>query len=389
MRVLHLTTFLQGGAGRVITDLALEQQRAGHDVRIVTSQTGAAGYGNYAGYLEELTGAGIPVRAVDSMFQRQHAPNLQVVRALLDWYQPGREPEVLHAHAAVPGMVSLLFAGARRMAVPIVQTMHGWGHVKSGDQVATDVAVLNLMDRVIVPSHHSVDTLVSLGVSPARIALVSYGVRATGAPPDDRDAELLVEMTRQRRNGTLVVACVGTVGVRKNQALLIDALAQRPDLPVLCVFVGDGATEALLAAAAAAGVGARVCVHGYSRAARRIAGAADLLVLPSRSEGQPISVLEAFCDGTLVAVSDIPELTELVDDDVGFRFPAGDAARLADLLERISGVPNVVRRSTREHARARYQQRFTLEGMTREYFEIYAAQRTHAARSMARTPTVA
>lgn len=388
MRILHLTTFLQGGAGRIITDLAVEQHRAGHDVRIVTSETGSAGYGNYAGYLEELTAAGVAVRCVDSMFQRQHAPNLQVVRRLLDWYAPGREPDVLHAHAAVPGMVALLFAGARRLAVPIVLTMHGWGQVKSGDQVATDVTVLNLMDRVIVPSHHSVDTLVSLGVSPARIALVHYGVRSSGAAPDDRDAELLVEMTRQRRNGTLVVACVGTVGARKNQTLLVDAIALRPDLPVLAVFVGDGATDTLQAAADAAGMESRVCVHGYSRAARRIAAAADLLVLPSRSEGQPISVLEAFCDATLVAVSDIPELVELVDDDIGFRFPAGDPARLADLLERIGGLPNIVRRSTREHARARYQQRHTLDGMVREYFEIYATQTKHAART-ARSMTVA
>lgn len=373
MKILHLTPFLQGGAGRVVTDLAIEQQRAGHHVRVVASETGPSGHGNYGGYLDELTASGVGVRLVDSMFQRQHAPNLRAVRALLDWYTPGREPDVLHAHGAVAAMVALLFTGARRLSAPILQTMHGWGQVSSGDQVATDVAVLDLMDRVAVPSRHAVDTLVSLGVSPARIALIPYGVRSEGPPPDDRDAELIVEMTRLRRSGTLVVACVGTVGTRRNQTLLVEALARRPDLPVFCVFVGDGTTDVLLAAAAEAGVEKRVCVHGYSPAARRIAAASDLLVLPSRSEGLPVSVLEAFCDGTLVAVSDIPELTDLVDDDVGFRFAANNADQLATLLERISSLPNVVRRSTREHARLRYQQRFMLETMTREYFGLYAA----------------
>lgn len=52
MRILHLTTFLQGGAGRVVTDLALEQQRAGHDVRVITSATGLNGYCNYDGYID-------------------------------------------------------------------------------------------------------------------------------------------------------------------------------------------------------------------------------------------------------------------------------------------------------------------------------------------------
>jgi glycosyltransferase involved in cell wall biosynthesis len=371
MRILHLSTFLQGGAGRIIADLALEQQRAGHDVRVMTSATGAAGYGNYDGYLDELAAAGVATRRVDSMFHRQHAANLTVVRSLLDWYVPGQEPEVIHSHAAVPGMVALLFAGARRLRAAMVQTMHGWGHVKSGDQVATDVTILNLMDRVVVASRHSVDTLVSLGVAPARIAMVPYGVRQEGVALEDRDAELLVEMTRSRRHGALVIACVGTVGARKNQALLIEAIAALPALPLLCVFIGDGETDALRDAALRAGVADRVRVHGYSRSARRLAGAADLLVLPSRSEGQPVSVLEAFCDGTLVAVSDIPELTELVTDDLGFRFPARDAAGLAATLATVAGLPNHTRRTIRERTRACYQARFTVEAMTREYLALY------------------
>jgi glycosyltransferase involved in cell wall biosynthesis len=114
-----------------------------------------------------------------------------------------------------------------------------------------------------------------------------------------------------------------------------------------------------------------VRVHGYSRSARRLAGAADLLVLPSRSDGQPVSVLEAFCDGTLVAVSGIPELTELVADDLGFHFPAGNASGLAETIQTVASLPNHTRRTIRERTRARYQARFTLEAMTREYLALY------------------
>lgn len=371
MRILHLTTFLQGGAGRVITDLALEQQRDGHEVRVVASETGVAGYGNYQGYCRELRAAGVPLRLVDSMFHRQHAWNLGVVRSLLDWYVPGSEPQVIHSHAAVPGMVGLLFSGARRLAGPMIQTMHGWGEVKSGDQVGTDVAILNLMDRVVVASRHSVDTLVSLGVSPSRMAMVSYGVRSEGVPLDDHDADLLVEMTRRRRHGSLVITCVGTIGPRKNQTLLIEALAACPQLPALCVFIGDGDVDSLRVAADRAGVSDRVRLHGYTPSARRLSAAADLLVLPSRSEGQPVSVIEAFCDGTLVAVSDIPELTELVGDDLGFRFPSGNAGKLAEILSGIASLPNSTRRVIRERTRARYQARFTVDAMAREYLSIY------------------
>jgi glycosyltransferase involved in cell wall biosynthesis len=281
-------------------------------------------------------------------------------------------------------MVALLFAGARRLRAAMVQTMHGWGHVKSGDQVATDVTVLNLMDRVVAASRHSVDTLVSLGVSPARMAMVPYGVRAEGGPLEDRDGELLVEMTRRRRQGAVVIACVGTIGARKNQTLLIEAIARLSALPLLCVFIGEGETDALREAAHRAGVADVVRVHGYSRSARRLAAAADLLVLPSRSEGQPVSVLEAFCDGTIVAVSDIPELTELVTDELGFRFPAGDPAALAATIATVAGLPNHTRRTIRERTRACYQARFTVEAMTREYLALYKARVTASDRRAAR-----
>lgn len=373
MRILHLTPFLQGGSGRVITDLALEQHRGGHEVRVVASATGVPGLGNYQAYIDELTDVGVPVRQVDSLFHRQHAANLAVVRALDDSYGVGREPQVIHSHAAVPAMVGLLFAGARRASIATLQTMHGWGQVRSGDQVATDVTVLNLVDRVAAASRHSVETLVSLGVSPARIKMVPCGVRGEGAPLEDRDAELVVEMTRRRRQGALVAACVGTVGPRKNQALLVEAIGLLPDAPIFCVFIGDGDLEGLRAATERAGATARVRVHGYSRAARRVAAAADVLVLPSRSEGQPVSVVEAFCDGTLVAVSDIPELVELVGDDMGFRFRAGDAGALAETLTAIVSLPNSTRRTVRQRARAQYLSRFTVDSMASEYLAIYDA----------------
>ena len=92
MRILHLATFLQGGAGRVIVDLALSQRAAGDDITVVTSETGVPGYGNYPAYLAELSAAGIGVAQVDSLFRRDYAQNLAVVRRLDELVPIGREP---------------------------------------------------------------------------------------------------------------------------------------------------------------------------------------------------------------------------------------------------------------------------------------------------------
>lgn len=372
MRILHLATFLQGGAGRAITDLVLEQHAAGHDVTVVVSGNGAPGYGNYQAYLDELLGQHIAVHLVDSMFERTHAANLAVVNALDQMFPPGHEPQIIHAHAAIPSLVGLLFAGSRHGATATLQTMHGWGLVKTSDQVATDVSVLNLVDRVVVPSAHSAGILAALGVTPTRITMIPYGVRPQTGGVDDDDQQTLLAMTRARAEGALVVACVGTFSHRKNQTLLVDAVARVGEMPVLAVFVGDGDQEGLRASIAAHGCDDRVRVHGYSRGARQLAAAADLLVLPSRSEGQPIAVLEAFCDGTLVAVSDIPELVELVDDGLlGFTFRSDDPADLAGTLRNFARLPASTRRLIRQRARARYGSRFTVAAMATGYLEVY------------------
>ncbi|MEO8070455.1 MAG: glycosyltransferase family 4 protein [Acidobacteriota bacterium] len=398
--ILHLTTFLQGGAGRVITALASGQQRAGHEVTVVTSRAEVPGYGNYHAYLDQLCRCGVSVHLADSLFSRDYPQNLNVVRLLGALYSRAAEPDVIHAHAAIPSLIGLLFAGSRRASFPIVQTMHGWGIVKSAAQASTDVNLMNLVDRVVVPSRHAADQLATLGVSPARILRVPYGVPQmacddeacdrpgaccsgdTGCGPvsghgDVAADALAARMDLARRQDVFVIACVGTFGERKNQTLLVDAIARlEGSRRVLAVFLGDGDAAPLERRVRELGLAGVCAVHGYTAAARRLVGRADAVILPSRSEGQPVTVLEAFADGTVVAVSDIPELAELVEDDVtGVLFKTDDSRSLAAAIARMIAMPATQRRRLRAEARAAYLSEFSEDAMMRRYFEAYRAAR--------------
>jgi glycosyltransferase involved in cell wall biosynthesis len=376
MRILHLTTFLQGGAGRIIVELAREQQRQGHDVMVVASRGGAPGYGNYQDYLETLAGLGMPVALVNSTFERTHLTTVAAATAIDRLIPAGREPDVIHSHAAVPSLIGLLVAGVRRMSVGVLQTMHGWGQAKTADQAATDVGVLNLVDRVVVPSTHSAALLTGLGVRPSHITIVPYGVPAAAQRLSEADEATWIAMARARHAGRLVIACVGTLGPRKNQTLLVEAVARLDRLNPLCVVVGEGDDRPLRQVVEHRRCGDRVRIHGYSASARALAAGADLLVLPSRREGQPISILEAFADGLIVATSDIPELVELVNPGVtGFHFRSDDAQSLADLIVRVAHLSNSDRRAIRVAARDRYTGHFTLTRMVERYGQVYATLR--------------
>jgi glycosyltransferase involved in cell wall biosynthesis len=234
---------------------------------------------------------------------------------------------------------------------------------------------MNLVDCVVVPSKHSAALLASLGVRADRIEIIPYGVNANVGSLDDDASAVYAAMHRARSEGRLVLACVGTIGARKNQGLLLAALARLgSDVPVFCVFIGDGDSAGLQVSIAQAGVEDRTLVHGYSPAARCLAAAADVLVLPSRSEGQPLALLEAFCDGPLVLVSDIPELAELVQDGRnGFQFAADNAESLAQCLRSLSAAPVSFRQSVQDRARATYLQHFTGQAMIDAYTELYGA----------------
>ena len=375
MKIAHLTPYLQDDAGRVITDLAVGQRAMGHHVTVVASRTGVPGYGNTQAHLDRLDESGVTTYLADSLFVRDYAANLSVVRLLGDVVGQQDGPDVIHAHGIAASLIGLMFAGRWRRPMGLLHTMHAWQVTKTAGQSAADVHVLNLVDRVVTSSAHAAEILRGLGVSGAHLRVVPYGVAEDPMEPDHRDIAVLEEIRRARKRGALVVACVGK-GPHNDQALLVEAMSRLRQtsgaLSCVGVFAGDGDVDTLAASIRAQGLNGQVIVRGQTRAARLIAAEADVLMVSSRCDGQPMDVLEAFCDRTLVLASDTPELSELVTDGItGCRFAEGNAEALARVIQAIAQRPDADRRAVIERARRRYEQSHTLQGMLETYDAEY------------------
>src|SRR5690348_17012745 len=107
MRILHVSTFLQGGAGRIITALAVAQKRAGHDVTVVADTGRDTGYESYPEYVATLERTGIGYHTVTSTFTRDLALNVRAVRELRELVGTA-SVDVAHTHAAIPTLVTRL-----------------------------------------------------------------------------------------------------------------------------------------------------------------------------------------------------------------------------------------------------------------------------------------
>ncbi len=134
----------------------------------------------------------------------------------------------------------------------------------------------------------------------------------------------------------LIAVCVGWVHEGKGQDTLVEAL---PDMVraapgLLIVFVGDDRSEwatALKEQIAGAGLAPHVQFVGVQKDPYSWIHAADMLVHPSRTEGQGIVLLEAMLLRTPVLATNVGGIPSAVSHgETGWLVPPDDAGALAE-----------------------------------------------------------
>jgi D-inositol-3-phosphate glycosyltransferase len=234
--------------------------------------------------------------------------------------------DVLHAHYWVSGAVAHRLK--HELDLPLVSTFHTLARVKAAAGFDDDVAragiesdIMRCSDLMIANTRDEADQLVELyGADPARIEILAPGVDHTVFHPRGRAAaKARLGLTRRR---TLLFA--GRIQPLKGADVAVRVVAALDDPDVELLVVGgpsgiDGEREMrrLVALVAELGVGAQVrfvppqahdALADYYRAA-------DVCIVPSRTESFGLVALEAASCGTPVVASAVGGLRHLVADD--------------------------------------------------------------------------
>ena len=362
IRVLHVVTdFSVGGAERMAANLLRTLDPKKFDARAISLR------GRFGTDTEEtLAQDGIPVWYLGKEKGFDPSVLARVARAM------GRfRPQVVHTHTyalryAFPYMLY-------RRIPAMVHTVH------------------NLAEREIEWSGRLVHRIAfRRGVVPVAIArevaesirrvygLEDFPLIPNGIPVDTYRRP---SIERQRWRGKegfsptdVLFVCVAGLRPQKNPALLLEAFHRglSPDPRAHLLFVGRGALRSELERRIdALGLRERVHLLGLRWDVPEILNAADVFVMGSDYEGNPLSVMEAMAAGkTMIctAVGGVPELVE--DGECGLLVPPRDAKALAHAMRHVLEGPEA-RKSMGEASARRAEERFDLRVMTEAYENLY------------------
>jgi glycosyltransferase involved in cell wall biosynthesis len=185
--------------------------------------------------------------------------------------------------------------------------------------------------------------MAALGMDPGKITVHYTGLDRDRFRPLDH-TQLRSQLTREfgfaMPDNAPLLACVGALIERKGQGIAIAALRDIPGARL--VLVGKGEDEARLRALAASeGASDRVFFAGSvdHDMMPLILSAADVMVLPTVSEGLANAWVEALACGTPVVTSDVGGARELIVNDVAGRLVAREPSAVAAGINAILNNP--------------------------------------------------
>jgi len=240
----------------------------------------------------------------------------------------------------------------------------------------------NQMDRLSLPAAHRVITvcqafardLVRAGVAPERISVQHNPISPDGAA-DAGEARAFRERLGVGSGERLVLA-IGRLSSEKAHIDLLRAFGHLretgPEFGARLVIVGDGPErERLQAAAQSLGILPLTHFTGQMSDVRPCYAAADVLALPSHSEGSPYVLLEAMAARLPVVATRVGGVPEMVEDEVSaLLVPARDPRAMAAALTRVLTNPELAQ-SLAANASALARTRYSPETYVRSLVEIY------------------
>ena len=305
MRILHVIAGIPaegGGPTHVLREMSARLAELGHDVRVLTTDSG--GHGRRVGDMDHGFAPGVKVELYAAQMRRSPHPSIGHSLAL---WRAAKACDVAHVHGVFALPVSLAMAAFRARGVPYVLRPCGMLDAYSLSQKPgakrawlsmVERANLEAAARVQASTEHEAAAVRALVSNGEKVVVLPQGVATPGAASGRRlhDRPYLLFLSRVAR--------------KKGLPLLVEAFArlaaERPALDLVLVGPDERGHEAeVRRTVSALGLSERVRFAGAAGPDEKTdwyAGA-EAFVLPSADENFGVVVVEAAHLGVPVVVS--------------------------------------------------------------------------------------
>lgn len=267
-------------------------------------------------------------------------------------------PELLHIHgfkAALPGI-----AAARAARIPVLITAHNYPAHRASSYMPAAGKLLGAQKvRFIAVSGDLAGKLAALGIPRGMISVIHNGIE-----PAPYEAAAAGRRLQYRRTGGIIVGTAARFARQKGLFYFVQAAAVlAPLFPRMRFLVmGDGPGRPdLEKLVLQSGLSGRLSFCGHCTDLPHRLAAIDIFVLPSLTEGLPLTLLEAAVAGCALAATRVGGIPEVITDGVhGLLVPPADEVALARAIASLARDPVLAHRLA-QACSERVKTQFTLD----------------------------
>ncbi|NUE02290.1 glycosyltransferase family 4 protein [Halorubraceae archaeon YAN] len=337
MRILrvaqHLYPDTKGGGQYHVHAMSRDQAAMGHDVTVLTTQVDDS-----LPKIEETDGYTV-VRVSPGVTLLGNDVSPAIARYL--WGVNSKQFDVIHAHSHLYFSTNLAALKRELGDIPLAITNHGL-YTQSAPKWVFDIYLrtigrwtFNQADVVFCYTDADKQRVRDLGVT-SPIEVVPNGIDTDRFTPDGPKSDLI------NASGP-VILFVGRLVDGKRPEIAIETLSQihESDPTVELYLCGEGPLRDVLEKRVdeldmldSVTFMGQVSYDEMPKVYRQ----ADVLILPSRAEGVPRTIMEALSSGVPVVSSDLPQVRSAFGDDVAYVDSGNSLAVTNAIREGLNGL---------------------------------------------------
>lgn len=347
-----------GGAQKYIIETSKKIKSDGADVIVI-----GGGRGKFSNAIEALK---IHYISIDTVVRKFSFFN--DVRSILVFRKVIKDitPDAIFIHSAKAGLIGrLALIGVRSNVIFIA---HGWSHIRYSSSMYSFIfrilekLLSYLCAKIVCISNADMKfALDTLHINSCKLELVPTGVIDPNAKPKNRISD------------TFNILTVTRFQEPKDFDTLLSALKNISNYDWELSVVGDGPSmDYYIDKVCKLGLSSKIKFLGFQSELGQYYASCDAVSLISKSEGLPLSLIEAMSYRCPLISSNVGGVPDLINDGInGFLIPPGDIEMLTSSLTRLIESKNDELNKMGKESYRIYQEKFNFDAMINKLNSLY------------------